>query len=84
MFHISKDWYKRAFKTFIDRGDTFGGQTGFQQLPQAQRDIRIFGCIIQRRFGRQGSERHLLGTLAAYILIFDGRVIQPVPSQIIH
>ena len=84
MFHISKDWYQRAFKTFIDRGDPFGGQTWFQQLPQAQCDVRIFGGIIQRRFGRQGSERHLLDTLAAYILIFDGCVIQPVTGQIIH
>ena len=81
IFHRRQHRNQRPFKPLIDRCNAFDGEPGSQHLPQAQRDIGILGGVIQRRLGCQRPERHLLGALAADILIFDGRVIEPVPSK---
>ena len=44
-FHLRQHRHKRALETFVDRRDFLRMKLWLEDLPEAQGDVSVFGCV---------------------------------------
>ena len=83
-FHARKHRRHRALKGLVDRGDAFGGKPRFERVPQAQRDVGVFGRIFAGFLDRYAIERDLRLARAGDVMEMDGVVVEPALGEVVH